>query len=531
MAISKTTASKKTTRTVRQAHGKQSTSNASGKQGKKNEEKISVPRLLRGFKDLMPETEKYWKFVNTTVERIAREYGFSYISTPILEEASVFERTAGESSDIVSKEMFKFNLPKGDEESAGKSVALRPEGTAPIVRAYLEHGMQSEPQPVKLWYEGPMFRYDRPQSGRYRQFHQFGFEVLGDTSPVIDAQIITMIYRLYQALGIDVVFPINNIGDMTCRPAYIEALREYLSEHSRKLAVEDRKRLKVNPLRVLDSKEEETQAVLEEAPQIVDYLSEGCSAHFVSVLEYLDEVEVPYILNTQLVRGLDYYTNTVFEVFAKKEYEEKGLRANALSAGGRYDGLAEALGSEKRSVPGVGFAAGIERTILALRDADVQMPEKQQYDVYVAQLGNEARKKAIKVFDDLRSTGWRVAEGLSKDGLSSQLDRANKLGVQFSIILGQKEILDGTVIIRDMSSGIQEAVNYSKLIPELKKRVEQVKEVNGIRIVTEEEQQRQQDDKPEEEDIADEVPLDLFGDLHEDVYDNQNNKREEVTET
>lgn len=499
---------------------------------KKDSEKISMPRLLRGFKDIMPETEQYWSYVHSTVERIASEYGFSFVVTPILEETSVFERTAGESSDIVSKEMFKFNLPKGEDETAGKSVALRPEGTAPIVRAYLEHGMQSLPQPVKLWYEGPMFRYDRPQSGRYRQFHQFGFEILGDTTPIMDAQIITMIHRMYQALGIEVVFPINNIGDMTCRPAYIEALREYLSERSRKLSVADRKRLKLNPLRVLDSKEPETQAVLEDAPQIVDYLSDECRSHFVSVLEYLDEVEIPYVLNTQLVRGLDYYTNTVFEVFTKKDYEEKGLRANALSAGGRYDGLAEALGSEKRAVPGVGFAAGIERTILALRDAGITIPEAPKPQVYVAQLGNEARKKAIKMFDDLRSAGYFVAESLSKDGLSSQLERANKLGVQFSLILGQKEILDGTVIIRDMSSGIQEEVNYDKMTQELEKRIAQVKEVNGISIATEEEKNDHGSaEAVDGEEVVDQDPLDMFGDVQEKAHDDQSNTREEVTGT
>lgn len=504
--------------------------------GKKEGEKQEMPKLLRGFKDIMPDTEKYWNYVHTTVERMAREYGFSYIATPILEETSVFERTAGEGSDIVSKEMFRFNLPKGDEEAGGRTVALRPEGTAPVVRAYIEHGLQSHPQPVKLWYHGPMFRYDRPQSGRYRQFHQFGFEILGDTSPVMDAQLIVMVYRMYQALGIEVVFPINNIGDMTCRPAYVEALQEYLSEHSRKLAADDRKRLKVNPLRVLDSKEEETQAILADAPQIVDYLSDECREHFVAVLEYLDEVEVPYVLNTQLVRGLDYYTNTVFEVFTKKDYEEKGLRANALSAGGRYDGLAEALGSDKRAVPGVGFAAGIERTILAIRDAEVHIPEVQQYDLYVAQLGNEARKKAIKMFDTLRSHGWRVAESLSKDGLSAQLDRANKLGVQFSLILGQKEILDGTVIIRDMSSGIQEEVNYDKLVPELEKRVVQVKNVNGVRVVADDEDgasapvKKKSDDADDGDDMADEDPLDMFGDLHDedDMQDDHDDSREEV---
>ncbi len=452
------------------------------KEKSKKSESARMPSLLRGFKDVLPGEEKYWDFVFRSVSRIAYEYNFSFINTPILEEASLFERSAGESSDVVSKEMFKFLLPKsGDEHDQRREVVLRPEGTAPVVRAYLEHGMISQPQPVKLWYIGPMFRYERPQAGRYRQHHQFGLEILGDASPLADAQIIISAYQIYKLLGLDVVFPINTIGDGACRSAYTNSLLEYFEPFSRKMCPDCRKRLKVNPLRVLDCKDERCQEFIDEAPQIVDMVCDDCRTHFVSVLEYLDELDVPYVLNPRLVRGFDYYTRTTFEVFLASEYEDKGLRATALTGGGRYDGLAEMIGGKQ--VPGVGFGQGIERIIISLKEhGDVAICNR-ECDVFVAQLGNEAKRKALGLYERLRAEGIRVAESFSKDGLSAQLDRANKLNSKLAVILGQKEILDGTVIIRDMVSGIQEEINYDKLMTEIKRRLKSVSENGGgIRV-------------------------------------------------
>ncbi len=448
----------------------------------KSKDAKRTPKLLRGFKDILPSEEKYWDFVFCTVARITKEYNFSFINTPVLEEASLFERSAGESSDVVNKEMFKFMLPKSnDEHDSRREVVLRPEGTAPIVRAYLEHGMISQPQPVKLWYIGPMFRYERPQAGRYRQHNQFGIEILGDSSPLVDAQVIIVAYQIFKALGLDVVFPINTIGDSECRPSYVNSLREYFNPLSRKMCSDCRKRLKNNPLRILDCKEEKCQEYIEDAPQVVDSVCDSCREHFVSVLEYLDELDIPYVLNSRLVRGFDYYTRTTFEVFLKKDYEDLGTRATALSGGGRYDGLAQMIGG--RQVPGMGFAQGIERVILAIKE-NCEIPTRTDTcDIFVAQLGNEAKRKALGLYENLRAEGFKVAENFSKDGLSAQLDRANKLNAKLAVILGQKEILDGTVIVRDMLSGIQEEINYNKLLVELRRRLESVSENgNGIRV-------------------------------------------------
>lgn len=441
------------------------------KQSTKKKKK-DAPKLLRGFKDTMPEDQKYWEFVLSAVYKAARDYGFSYIETPVLEESRLFERSVGETSDIVSKELFRFNLPTPeDSDEVGVEVALRPEGTASVMRAYLEHGMINQPQPVKVWYWMSMFRYERPQAGRYRQHNQFGFEILGDTTPLIDAQLIIMVYSLYRSLGLDVVIPINSMGDPDCRPGYLNALSEFLGTKSKLLCEDCRKRAKKNPLRVLDCKQETCHEAVADAPQILDFLCEPCKDHFVSVLEYLDELDVPYALSPHLARGLDYYTRTTFEVYIKKNDQEEGGKLHAIGGGGRYDGLAENIGG--REVPGTGMAAGIERIILALKENNIPVPSIHKRDIFIAQLGNEAKRKALRLFEEMRGRGWSVAESFSKDGLSAQLERANKLGVQFTLILGQKEILDGTVIIRDMSSGIQEEVNYTKLFTELEKRLAQ----------------------------------------------------------
>jgi len=429
-------------------------------------------KLLRGFKDTLPEDEKYWQFVLQAIRQVARDYDYGLVNTPTIEESALFERTSGESSDVVAKELFRFKLPKGEEEEGGLEVALRPEGTAPVMRTYIEHGMLNKPQPVKLWYLMSMFRYDKPQAGRYRQHWQWGFEIIGESNPITDAQVIIAMYNVYKILGLDVVISVNSIGDKDCRKVYIEALREYYDPKTRNLCSNCRKRLKINPLRMLDCKEQACQAMIEDAPQIVDFLDEESRNHFVSVLEYLDELEIPYALDSRLVRGLDYYSRTTFEVFLKSDQESAG-KLNAIGGGGRYDGLSESLGG--RPTPAVGAAAGIERVILALKERNINVPPIKKYDIFIAQLGPEARRKSLKLFERLKESGWQVAESLSKDGLSPQLERANKLGVQFTLILGQKEILDDTIIVRDMSSGIQEEVVYEKIETELQKKVKSVK--------------------------------------------------------
>ncbi len=413
---------------------------------------------LKGFKDILPENQKFWNFVYEKVKNTAQDFSYKKIDTPILEEAALFERTLG-SSDIVNKEMFAF------EDKGGERVVLRPEMTAPVARAYIEHGMLAWPQPVKLWYWGPMFRYDKPQAGRYRQFHQFGYEVLGSDSPEVDAQLIVMAVSLYKTFGLEVEVQINSIGCPSCRGEYLKILNRFLK--GRKLCADCQGRLEKNQLRVLDCKEKKCQEILAEAPQILDALCEDCKNHFVKVLEGLDEGGVAYSLNPMLVRGLDYYTRTTFEFYLVGGNTE--MTQGALGGGGRYDGLVSEIGG--RSTPAIGFAGGVERVVLAMKEKNVEVKDEDRGDVFVAQLGPEAKKKCTRLFNNLRKEGIKVREAFAKKGLTEQMEEANRLGVKYTLIIGQKEIMDNTIIIRDMESGVQEIVDFEKAIPEIKKRL------------------------------------------------------------
>lgn len=419
-----------------------------------------TPQTLRGFKDVLPAEQKYWDLIHSKVREFARDYGFDRIELPLLEDTGLFVRSVGKETDIVGKEMFTFT------DQGGDSVSLRPEATAQVARAYINHGMLNLPQPVKLYYMGSMFRYERPQSGRYRQFTQFGFEILGDLHPVLDAQIITMTYKFFKEIGINVYIQINSIGCRDCRKNYKVQLVNYYKTQKAHLCEVCKVRLGKNPLRLLDCKEEKCIAISEDAPQIVDWLCEGCKNHFVKVLEFLDAAEIPYNLNSHLVRGLDYYTKTVFEVWP--DAADKKAQ-NALCGGGRYDELVEMLGG--RPTPAVGVAPGIERIILKIKELNINVPEKERPDVFVAQLGEAAKRKCLVLFEQLRNEGIKVAESFSKDGLKNQLDNANKLGVKYCLILGQKELSEGTILLRDMEGGIQETINYNKALKEIKKRL------------------------------------------------------------
>jgi histidyl-tRNA synthetase len=419
-------------------------------------------QLLRGFKDNLPQEQPFWKAVTDKVEQLANDYSYQYIQTPIIEPTGLFKRTIGDGTDVVQKEMFEF------KDRGGDSVSLRPEGTASVVRAYIQHGMIELPQPVRLWYMGPMFRYERPQAGRYRQHYQIGFESIGDNHSVIDAQQIMICTNLFQHFGVPIIIQVNSIGHKVCRGEYIKKLVAYYKTKRTKLCDDCKVRLKINPLRVLDCKHKDCQEFKTEAPQIVDHLCEECREHFVKVLEYLDEAEVPYQLNPHLVRGFDYYTKTVFEIWTQHEEEEQKGQV-ALGGGGRYDDLVELLGD--RPTPAAGFALGMERMLLALRDAGYMPPPVYTPQVFVAQLGDQARQEAIKLFRELRQRNYRVAETFSKDGLKGQLEQAARLKVAYTLVIGQKEMLEGTVIIRDMESGIQEIIDRQKIITELAKKL------------------------------------------------------------
>lgn len=424
--------------------------------------KVTRPaQLVRGFKDILPAEQSYWRSVRQMAESFARGYGFEEIGLPIIEETSLFNRSIGNQTDIVQKEMFTF-VDKSDG-----SVSLRPEATASVARAYISHGMLNLPQPVKLYYWGPMFRREKPQAGRQRQFHQFGYEVIGEDNPVIDAQLVVLAYNFFKNIGLeDASIQINSIGTPQSREAYLKELVAYYKSKRRMLSPEAKERLLKNPLRLLDSKDPVCQQLKAEAPQIVDWLDDQSKNHFMKVLEHLDELDIPYVLNPYLVRGLDYYTNTVFEVWPAEQ--EEGAQS-ALGGGGRYNGLVELLGG--RPTPAAGFAAGVERVILQLKAKNITPPNDQNAEVFLAQIGDQAKVKAMILFERLRQGNIRVIESLSRDSLKSQLELANKMKATYVLILGQKEVIDGTILIRDMESGVQEIIDFNKTVLELKKKL------------------------------------------------------------
>ncbi len=432
---------------------------------------LQPPQLLRGMKDNLPTDQPYWWWLFDVIRRLAATYGFERIETPILEATSLFVRSVGEGTDIVGKEMYTFT------DKNGESVTLKPEGTAGVARAYIEHGMLNLPQPVKLWYFTPLFRHDRPQAGRYRQHWQAGFEIYGGGQPILDVQLILLARALYATVGIETVVQVNSVGDKNDRAQYVKALQGFLKTKKSELTEEQRLTLQKNPLRLLDSKEPALRALLEEAPQIIDFLDQPAHQHFTQVLEYLDDQDIAYALNPRLVRGLDYYNRTVFEFWAAGD----DVGQTSLGGGGRYDGLIETLGG--RPTPAVGMGLGIDRLILQLKDRQVAPPPPEPPEIFLAQLGEPARKKVLTLFERLRAEGIRVSECLTKDGIKQQLEVANKLGAHYTLIVGQKEMMDETILIRDMENGIQEVVAFDKIINEVKKRLEKNR-ANGTKPVT-----------------------------------------------
>lgn len=418
-------------------------------------------QLVRGFRDILPEEQYYWSLVRKACEKMATDYSFERIDLPFLESTELFERGIGSGTDIVEKEMFTF------KDNGGDLVTLRPEATAQIVRAYVEHGMLNRPQPVKLWYEGPMFRYERPQAGRYRQFNQFGIETIGSQDPIIDAQTILMIDRLLKELGLDVKVRINSIGTSDVRADYVKELTAYFKRQREKLSEVDKERLKNNPLRLLDSKEDGMDELKMDAPQIADWLDEESRAHFMKVLEYLEDADVQFEIDPFMVRGLDYYGRTVFEFVEVTDDKERAQ--NALAGGGRYDDLLPMLGMRDDVAGGMGAAVGLERVILAMKEAGIVPPKHKEVDVFFCQLGEGARKQGLVIFEEFRTAGISIAEAFGKGSLKAQLDVANKRKAKVALILGQKEVLDGTIIVRDMESGGQEIVNVKKVVVATKK--------------------------------------------------------------
>ncbi|HEX2765894.1 MAG TPA: histidine--tRNA ligase [Candidatus Limnocylindria bacterium] len=406
---------------------------------------ITAPR---GTKDLLPEQAPAWDRVEEVARDLSRRYTFDRIDIPLFERVELFARGLGESSDAVEKEMFRVGGARGSEEERAEW-ALRPEPTAGIVRAYIEHGMHVRPGPLRLTLIGPMFRYDRPQAGRYRQFTQWDVEVLGDPGPAVDAELIELASRFYAEVGLtDVVAHVNSIGDAVCRPAYRQALIDYFSEHLDRLSDDSRRRLEVNPLRVLDDKAL-PEDLADGAPRSTDHLCDDCRAHFRGVLDLLDALSVRHVVDHRLVRGLDYYTRTAFEfVIAGREGQQQ-----ALGGGGRYDGLVELLGG--RPTPGIGFGIGLDRTVLAMEEQGVQLPPPPSR-IAVVGTGDDLADR-LRVATVLREAGLAVRPDGSTRKLGKQLESAAKAGCRWAVIVGE-ELAEGRVGLKDLESGEQESV-------------------------------------------------------------------------
>jgi len=404
----------------------------------------------RGTRDLLPADMAVWQRLEDLGAKLAATYGYQPIETPLFEDTEVFERGIGEVTDIVEKELFRIKSPGSDEERW----ALRPEPTAGICRAYVEHGMHTLPQPVKLTSWGPMFRYDRPQAGRYRQFWQFDVEAIGDAGPAIDAEVIELALRFVREAGVEnVELHLNSIGDAACRPGYIAALVDYMSGHAAELPELEQRRLAANPLRLLDTKDAQTLAILEGAPTMDAHLCPACRDHFDSLLAHLASLGIEPRRAPRLVRGLDYYTRTAFELYQRGAQGQQ----SALGGGGRYDGLIEQLGGP--STPAVGWAAGIERIMLAMGEEAGSTAR----DAFLAAADDDQRQRALTLAIELRHAGLSAEVDLAGRGLKGQLKHANRIGARHVLILEA----DGSLQMRDMESGEQHQVAPGEVLDEL----------------------------------------------------------------
>ncbi len=417
-----------------------------------------VYKAPRGTVDVLPQDQKYWRYVEAQAMKVCQLFGYLRIDTPVFEEAGLFLRGVGEATDIVQKETYTF------DDRGGNPLTLRPEGTAPVCRAYLERGMSNLPQPVRLHYFCPIFRYERPQAGRYRQHHQFGIEAIGDADPLIDAEVIQLGWSLTQELGLrDLELVVNSIGDQVCRPGYLEVLKAYYEPHLGSVCQDCRDRHQRNPLRLLDCKQESCQPYIEQAPASMDHLCAACREHWETLLSYLDKVKLPYRMDHRLVRGLDYYTRTVFEIQPPEEGSQ-----NTIIGGGRYDGLIEQLGG--RATPGIGFGSGIERFVLNLKRQEVEVPEESAAPIVIVHLGDASRLHGLDLAAKLRDVGLRVLIAPAGRSLRSQLRYASSLEARFSVVIGDEELTRGAPAVRNMIDGTQQDVPDDGVVAYLQDR-------------------------------------------------------------
>jgi histidyl-tRNA synthetase len=412
------------------------------------------------MRDILPGEVERWQAVEAIVHDLAARYGFREIRTPIVEHTEVFQRTVGDDTDIIAKEMYTFT-DRGDRQ-----LSLRPEGTAAVMRAYIEHGLRQQPQPAKLYYIAPMFRYDRPQRGRYRQHTQFGAEIIGSPQPAADAEVLALPIRLLEAVGLqDVVVRLNSVGDAECRPRFTAALRDYFAPHADALCEDCRRRLDHNPLRLLDCKKEGCRRIARGAPSSIDYLCEACTKHLDGVKRHFELLGIAYEVDPTIVRGLDYYTRTAVEVTSGRLGAQ-----NAMFGGGRYDGLAEQLGGPP--TPGVGFGFGLDRLLLSLEDGGQALPVPDRRPVaVVVTVGEAARAEGVRVLDGLRAAGIHADGDLLDRDLRGQLRYADRVGARVAVVIGDDELRAEIVTMREMRTGEQETVPRAEVAAYIGRRV------------------------------------------------------------
>ena len=409
----------------------------------------------RGTKDILPDGVERWRYVEGKIRDICERFGYREIRTPLFEHTELFQRGIGDTTDVVEKEMYTF-LDRG-----GRSITLRPENTAAAVRAYLEHKLYAEDALTKLFYIGSMFRFDRPQKGRFREFHQFGVEALGEASPAVDAEIILLAVRFLQSLGLkELSLSINSVGDPACRPVYRQKLKDFFKEKLDGLCEDCRSRYDRNPMRILDCKNERCQSLSIGAPEITDCLCDECAEHFEKVKSYLTAAGVPFSCDPRLVRGLDYYTKTAFEI----KYEPLGAQS-AVAGGGRYDGLVEEIGGAP--TPAVGFAVGLERVMLAMEMQNLFPEREEGADAFVVALGDEAKDEAFCLLAELRDAGLSARMDYAGRSMKSQMKQADKANARYALILGEDELAKGVVTVRDMESSGQEQVAREDIVNKL----------------------------------------------------------------
>ncbi|WP_301859824.1 histidine--tRNA ligase [uncultured Megasphaera sp.] len=404
---------------------------------------ITAPR---GTQDFLPEQTADWQILEAKIRHICSLYGFGEIRTPLFESTELFLRGIGETTDVVTKEMYTFT------DRGGRSMTLRPENTASVVRAFLEHKLYGEPKVHKFYYMGPMFRHDRPQAGRYRQFNQFGVEEIGSKDPAVDAEIIAMAFQLFRELGLtDLVLHLNSVGCPKCRPVYRQKLLDFFADKKDQLCDDCKARLEKNPLRVLDCKEESCRKAAIGVPELTDNLCDDCKEHFAKVQEYLTAVGIPFVLDPRLVRGLDYYTNTAFEIM----YAPLGAQST-VCGGGRYDGLIEEVGGP--STPGIGFAIGMERLLLTLKEQGLLPPVPKNRPVFIVALGDQAKTEAFRLQQQLRENDIYAEIDLMGRSMKGQMKSANKLDADFTVIIGEEELASGQAQVRNMETKEQVSV-------------------------------------------------------------------------